>query len=234
MGARAWALAVLAMAGVAGCSSSSSSLSGLQSQYESVSSSVLPSVVQISSSTSTGSGVVFDSRGDIVTNAHVVTGARTVEVMRASDGHKFTGRVVGLSTSNDIAVVRVTDDPSALHAASFDSAGVSVGQIVLAMGSPLGLTGTVTQGIISGNNRTVTEASASGQAAVTLENTIQTSASINSGNSGGPLVNLSHQVVGINTAAARDPQAGAAPGIGFAIPASTAESIAKKIIDAAG
>lgn len=231
MGARAWVLVLGAVAGAAGCSSSST---GLQSQYESTSSSVLPSVVQITTPTSTGSGVVFDSKGDIVTNAHVVSGAKAVEVMRASDGHKFAARVLGFSTSNDIAVVRVTDDASSLKAAGFDTSGVSVGQIVLAMGSPLGLTGTVTQGIISGDNRTVSEASASGQAAVTLENTIQTSASINSGNSGGPLVNLSNQIVGINTAAARDPQAGAAPGIGFAIPASTAESIANKIIDAAG
>jgi putative serine protease PepD len=231
MGARAWLLAFpVAGVALAGCSSSSP---GLQSQYQSVSASVLPSVVQISTPTSTGSGVVFDSQGDIVTNAHVVAGARTVEVMRASDGRTFAGRVLGTSTANDIAVVRVTEDASSLHAAAFDTSAVSTGQIVLAMGSPLGLTGTVTQGIISGNNRKIAEASASGEAVTTLENAIQTSASINSGNSGGPLVNLSNQVVGINTAAARDPQAGAAPGIGFAIPASTAESIAKQIISAA-
>jgi putative serine protease PepD len=233
MGARAGILAAFlaAVALAAGCSSSPSDL---QSQYESVSSNVLPSVVQITSSTSTGSGVVFDSSGDIVTNAHVVSGATVVQVTRASDGHKFTGRVIGRSTTDDLAVVRVTADASSLHPADFDTSGVSVGQIVLAMGSPLGLTGTVTQGIISGENRTVQEATATGQDATTLQNAIQTSASINSGNSGGPLVNLSGQVVGINTAAARDPQAGAAPGIGFSISASTAKTIADKIIAAVG
>lgn len=227
--------------GLAGCGSSSfassssfSSGSDLQSQYESVVASVLPSVVQISSSSGTGSGVVFDSRGDIVTNAHVVSGSSTVKVTRASDGRTFSGRVIGMSSANDVAVVRVTANASELHPAAFSTSGVKIGQIVLAMGSPLGLTGTVTQGIISGENRTVAESSASGEQVTTLKDAIQTSASINSGNSGGPLVNLSNQVTGIATAAARDPQAGAAPGIGFAIPAATAKTIADKIIAAAG
>jgi putative serine protease PepD len=232
MGARVGTLAafLVALALAAGCGSSSADL---QSQYESVSSNVLPSVVQITSSTSTGSGVVFDSSGDILTNAHVVSGATMVQVTRASDGEKFTGRVLGRSTGDDVAVVRVTQNASSLQPADFDTSGVSTGQIVLAIGSPLGLTGTVTQGIISGENRTVQEATASGQDVTTLKNAIQTSASINSGNSGGPLVNLSDQVVGITTAAARDPQAGAAPGIGFAISATTAKSVADQIISAA-
>jgi putative serine protease PepD len=229
------AAGLIAGGAVAGCGSSSatSSISSLQSQYESVATSVLPSVVQITTSTSTGSGVVYDSDGDIVTNAHVVSGASTVKVTRASDGHTFSGRVLGLSRADDVAVVRVTDGASELHPAAFSTSSVRTGQIVLAMGSPLGLTGTVTQGIISGENRTVSEASASGQDATTLKDAIQTSAPINSGNSGGPLVDLSDQVTGITTAAARDPEAGAAPGIGFAIPAATAKTIAEKIIAAA-
>jgi putative serine protease PepD len=233
--------AVAAVALVAGCSSSSTSGGGpvsggasdLETQYETVASHVLPSVVQISSTSGTGSGVVFDSHGDIVTNAHVVGHATTVKVLRATGSDEFVGRVIGLAVSQDLAVVRVTSGVSSLKPVPFDTATPRTGQIVLAMGSPLGLTGTVTQGIISGNNRTVEEASSTGSTFTTLENAVQTSAPINSGNSGGPLVSLSGQVVGINSAAARDPQAGAAPGIGFAISAATAKSIATKLIASA-
>jgi S1-C subfamily serine protease len=230
------------VAAAAGCGSSSSTASltvsdgaaTLQSQYESVVSNVLPSVMQIGSSAGTGSGVVYDDKGDIVTNAHVVGDATAVKITRASNGETFAGRVIGKSVSNDVAVVRATSGVSSLHPVGFDAGSVRTGQIVLAMGSPLGLTGTVTQGIISGLDRNVVEGSASGETFTTLQNAIQTSASINSGNSGGPLVNLNGQVVGINSAAARDPEAGAAPGIGFSISAGNAEKVAKQLIAAAG
>lgn len=229
-------VAVAAVALVAGCSSSTTVATGpsdLQGQFEKVSNEVLPSVVQISGASTTGSGVVFDSDGDIVTNAHVIEHASTVKVLRATGGDQFVGHVLGVSVSEDLAVVRVTSGTSSLRPIAFDTADPRTGQIVLAMGSPLGLTGTVTQGIISGSNRTVQETSATGSAVTTLQNAVQTSAPINAGNSGGPLVSLSGEVVGIASAAARDPQAGAAPGIGFAISAATAKSVATQIIAAA-
>jgi putative serine protease PepD len=203
----------------------------LQEQYEEVIEHVLPSVVQINTSSATGSGVVYDDRGDIVTNAHVVGDSRQVEVLPSTGGETLIGRVLGADPADDLAVVRVTSDAGALHPATFGpSADVRAGQIVLAMGSPLGLTGSVTQGIISATRRTVTESEASGGGTTTIDDALQTSAAINGGNSGGALVNLDGQVIGIPTAAARDPEAGSAPGIGFAIPSDTVTDIAPKLI----
>ncbi len=109
---------------------------------------VLPSVVQ--TSTSQGSGVVYDSKGDIVTNAHVVGIAPTLQVGLASGGKPLAAEVVGVFAPDDLAVIKVASGSGALHAASFGrSASVRVGEIVLAMGNPLGLTGTVTDGIVS-------------------------------------------------------------------------------------
>ncbi|HVT69811.1 MAG TPA: trypsin-like peptidase domain-containing protein [Trebonia sp.] len=248
--AAAGAGAVLALlaAGLTGCTSGGTSGGGaaatatpvalgsgpaaaLQQQYEEVIRTVLPSVVQINTQSGTGSGVVYDDRGDIVTNAHVVGDATTVQVLPATQGNSLDARLVGKFAPDDLAVIRVTSGAGSLHPASFGrSEDIAAGQIVLAMGNPLGLTGSVTQGIISATGRTVSEASASGGAATTIADALQTSAAINGGNSGGALVNLSGQVVGIPTAAARDPEAGAAPGIGFAIPADVVTSIADQLI----
>ncbi|CAM5304663.1 hypothetical protein STENM36S_07319 [Streptomyces tendae] len=121
-----------------------------------------------------------------------------------------------------------------MKAARFgDSAKVEVGQVVLAMGSPLGLSSSVTQGIVSATGRTVTEGSSGGGTGATIANMVQTSAAINPGNSGGALVNLDGQVIGIPTLAATDPALGdsAAPGIGFAIPASTVTTVAGQIVE---
>ncbi len=204
---------------------------GLQSQYESVVASVLPSVVQIFTNDATGSGVVYDGKGDIVTNAHVVGDSATVKVVPATGGEPVTARVLGKFPAGDLAVIRVQSDAGKLKAASFgNSDDVKAGQIVLAMGNPLGLTGSVSQGIVSALSRTVSAAGTSGGEVTTITDAIQTTAAINGGNSGGALVSLSGQVIGIPTAAARDPQAGAAPGIGFAIPSDTATSIANQII----
>jgi putative serine protease PepD len=250
-GIGAGVLLVTAAAGLAGCTSSSSSgtadaassssASGsgsaaqsgpaLQQEYESVIKTVLPSVVQIITDTGTGSGVVYDDKGDIVTNAHVVGSASTVAVLPATGSSQFKARVLGTFATDDLAVIRVESGAGSLHAAAFGSSkGVTAGQIVLAMGNPLGLTGSVTQGIISATGRTVTEGSADGGSTTTIANALQTSASINGGNSGGALVNLDDQVIGIPTAAARDPQAGAAPGIGFAIPSDTVSLIVPQLI----
>jgi putative serine protease PepD len=203
--------------------------SALEQQYEQVVSRVLPSVVQISTAEGSGSGVVYDARGDIVTNAHVVGTATSLQVGLASGGKPLPATVVGVFAPDDLAVIRVQAGGGALHPASFGrSADVRVGEIVLAMGNPLGLTGTVTDGIVSATGRTVSEGQ--GSSAV-LISAIQTSAAINPGNSGGALVNLAGQVIGIPTLAATSPQlGGAAAGIGFAIPSDTVTSIAAQLI----
>ena len=190
---------------------------------------MLPSVVQISTSSGSGSGVVYDTKGDIVTNAHVVGTATALQVGLASGGKPLAAEVVGVFAPDDLAVIRVQTGAGSLHPASFGrSASVRVGEIVLAMGNPLGLTGTVTDGIVSATGRTVSEGA--GQLGV-LISAIQTSAAINPGNSGGALVNLAGQVIGIPTLAATSPQlGGAAAGIGFAIPADTVTSIAGQLI----
>ncbi|TVZ07436.1 PDZ domain-containing protein [Trebonia kvetii] len=210
---------------------SSGAASSLEQQYEQVVSRVLPSVVQISTSEGSGSGVVYDARGDIVTNAHVVGTATTLQVGLASGGKPLAATVVGVFAPDDLAVIRVQAGAGSLRPASFGrSASVRVGEIVLAMGNPLGLTGSVTDGIVSATGRTVSEGQ--GSSAV-LISAIQTSAAINPGNSGGALVNLAGQVIGIPTLAAADPQlGGAAAGIGFAIPSDTVTSIAGQLIAA--
>jgi S1-C subfamily serine protease len=251
-GGRTWAAvtgAVLAGAvlagGVSACTSTTTSgpagtsalgagpASALQQEYQDVIKGVLPSVVEISTSQAIGSGVVYDDKGDIVTNAHVVGDAHTVQVLASGSGTGLQATVVGKFAPDDLAVIKVTSDAESLHPAHFgNSADAATGQIVLAMGSPLGLSGTVTQGIISATGRTVTEGAASGGAPTTLVGALQTSAAINSGNSGGALVNLAGQVIGIPTAAAQNPSAGGqAPGIGFAIPSDTVTNIAGQLID---
>jgi S1-C subfamily serine protease len=201
----------------------------LQRQYEHVVSQVLPSVVQIITPQGSGSGVVYDRDGDIVTNAHVVGTARSVQVSPASGGKALPAAVTGVFPPDDLAVIRVKRGARSLRPASFGHSGlVRVGDIVLAMGNPLGLTGTVTDGIVSATGRTVSEGE--GSSAV-LISAIQTSAAINPGNSGGALVDLSGQVIGIPTLAASDPQlGGAASGIGFAIPSDTITRIASQLI----
>jgi putative serine protease PepD len=209
---------------------SSSPAAQLQDSYEAVVRAVLPSVVQISTANSTGSGVVYDSSGDIVTNAHVVGDAKTVEVLPASGKSMLTANVIGEFEPDDLAVIRVTKDASTLKVATFgNSDNAAIGEIVLAMGNPLGLTDSVTQGIISATGRTVSSNEPGGAALIT--SAIQTSAAINPGNSGGALVTLQDQVIGIPTLAARLPEAGgAAPGIGFAIPSNTVRNIAGQLI----
>jgi putative serine protease PepD len=199
--------------------------SELQQQFVSVVAKVGPSVVVIETASGLGSGVVFDDHGDIVTNAHVVGTDRRFRVTTAS-GERLDATLVGAFTPNDLAVVRVTGDH--LSPATFGtSAKLVVGDVVLAIGNPLGLQSSVTEGIVSATGRTVAEP---GGAA--LPNVIQTSAPINPGNSGGALANLAGEVIGIPTLTATDPQiGGSAPGIGFAIPSDTAKDIATQLID---
>jgi putative serine protease PepD len=233
-------VAVLAVAaGLAACTSSGTGASTsstkattpLQDSYEAVVRAVLPSVVQISTSDSTGSGVVYDNKGDIVTNEHVLGGARKVDVLPASGTETLPADVIGEFKPDDLAVIRVTKDADKLKVAKFaNSDDTNIGEIVLAMGNPLGLTDSVTQGIISATGRTVSS-NEPGQGAL-ITSAIQTSAAINPGNSGGALVNLDEEVVDIPTLAARLPdQGGAAPGIGFAIPSNTVRNIANQLIE---
>ena len=200
--------------------------------YASVVRKVLPSVVLIRTEDGLGSGVVLDTKGNIVTNAHVAGNATRFQVQVAGDTAPRSARLVGTYPPDDLAVIRA-DDSSGLQPATFgDSGTVQAGDVVLAIGNPLGLSGSVTQGIISATDRAVTEPATDGSPAATLPGAIQTSAPINPGNSGGALVSASGQVVGIPTLAAGSPQGGGqAQGIGFAIPSNLARDIATQIID---
>jgi putative serine protease PepD len=171
-----------------------------------------------------GSGFVIDKRGDIVTNEHVVDGARTIRVT-FSDGTKASATVVGSDKTTDIAVVRVTGiKASMLTPLTFaDSAAVEAGDAVLAIGSPFGLAETLTTGIVSGTDRTIESPSGA-----TIGGAIQTDASINHGNSGGPLIDADGDVVGVNAQIESD--SGGSDGVGFAIPSNTARSVAQQII----
>ncbi|MEU6488127.1 trypsin-like peptidase domain-containing protein [Streptomyces sp. NPDC046887] len=204
----------------------------LEEDYRTVIREVLPSVVQIDAREGLGSGVVFDAKGNIVTNAHVVGDEKSFRVTVATGEEPLPARLVSSYPEQDLAVIRLERPPAGLKPARFgDSSKVEVGQIVLAMGSPLGLAGSVTQGIVSATDRTVSESQSGGGTGATLGNMVQTSAAINPGNSGGALVNLSGEIVGIPTLAAADPSVGsAAPGIGFAIPVSMVKNIAGQIV----
>jgi len=187
---------------------------------------VSPSVVKITtSSTSTdpfsgnqtdgvGSGIIYDGNGWILTNHHVVTGTDALKV-ELKDGRSFTGTVYGIDTLTDLAIVKV--DATGLPAASLGSSdALKVGQLVVAIGSPLGTYSfSVTSGIVSGKGRSIVLSDGS-----TISNLIQTDAAINPGNSGGPLADADGSVVGINTA-----MADGSNGIGFAIPIDIAKPI---------
>jgi putative serine protease PepD len=202
----------------------------LQQAFVSVVAKVRPEVVQITSTTngteSLGSGVVYDTSGDIVTNAHVVGSATSFQVL-FEDGQTTTATLVGSYPAGDLAVVRVRGGQHLQPASFGDSKALQIGDIVLAVGNPLGFSSSVTEGIVSFNGRSVQES-----ATVTLPSTIQTSASINPGNSGGALVDLAGDVIGIPTLAATDQSQGgtAAAGIGFAIPSDTVKLIAPQLI----
>jgi len=199
-------------------------VAALQNAFVSVFRRVSPSVVQISTSQGLGSGIVFDSQGDIVTNNHVVSGFKSFTVT-TSNGKKLTGKLVGAFPADDLAVIKVS--AGGLTPATFaDSSKLEVGDIVMAIGNPLGLASSVTEGIVSALNRTESEGGG-----VTLPNVIQTSAPINPGNSGGALVDISGRVVGIPTLGATDPEFGStAAGIGFAIPSNVVTDIAGQIV----
>ena len=188
---------------------------------------VMPSVVSItcrsSRSTSSGTGVIMDAAGYIITNAHVVEGALEIEVL-LTDGRKLEARCVGSDMLSDLAVLRVF--ATGLQPAEFgDSNALRVGDEVVAIGDPLGveLRGTMTNGIISGINRDIQ----SGNRTMTL---MQTTAALNTGNSGGPLVNCYGQVVGINTMKIGDyASTSGVEGLGFAIPITAVQTVLEQL-----
>ena len=183
-----------------------------------------PSVVEISTTEGLGSGVVYDARGDIVTNAHVV-GTSTSFTVQLANGKRVGAKLVGLFTPDDLAVIRL-DAASGVRAARFaDSNRLRVGDVTLAIGSPLGLSGSVTDGIVSSTGRAVSEGNG-----ILLPDTIQTSAAINPGNSGGALIDLAGNVIGIPTLAAGTSSGTEYAGIGFAIPSNTVKLIAPQLI----
>jgi S1-C subfamily serine protease len=170
-----------------------------------------------------GSGFVFDPRGYILTNFHVVAGAQSIEVV-LGDKTRFPAKFVGADQRNDVALIKI--DPKDKQLASLtlgDSSALLVGQKVLAIGDPFGFQTTLTTGVVSALGRTVQTSEAT-----FIDEAIQTDASINRGNSGGPLINTHGEVIGINSAIFAP--SGTAAGIGFAIPINTAKLIANDLI----
>ncbi|MFE1036381.1 S1C family serine protease [Streptomyces sp. NPDC058807] len=223
-----------------------------------VAASVSPSIVEISATSpagsSTGSGVIITGDGEIITNNHVVSGASSVKVT-TNDGKQYTAEVVGTDSSKDLALIKL-ENASGLKAATLgDSDALKVGQQVVAIGSPEGLTGTVTSGIVSALDRDVTVSTDEGRqqqqqgggwpfefggrefngdtgSSTTTYQAIQTDASLNPGNSGGALIDMNGNIVGINSAmySSAESSAGAGSvGLGFAIPINTVKADLAKL-----
>ncbi len=170
-----------------------------------------------------GSGFVYDDAGHIVTNYHVVQGGTSVSVT-FPDGSKYKATVVGTDPSSDLAVLKVDVPSSKLDPLPLgDSSALSVGEGVVAIGSPFGLEETVTSGIVSALDRTI-----SSETKFQIAGVIQTDAAINHGNSGGPLLNLAGQVIGVTTQIESD--SGGNEGVGFAVPSNTIKSVASQIL----
>jgi putative serine protease PepD len=170
-----------------------------------------------------GSGWVFDDQGHVVTNEHVVDGATKVTVA-FEDGTEVDATVVGSDTSTDVAVLKLASVPDSAKPLELGStSALELGDPLVAIGSPLGLQGTVTAGIVSGLGRDIEAPNG-----FTIDGAVQTDAALNHGNSGGPLLDLDGRVVGMNAQIASD--SGANSGIGYAIPVETVRSIAQQLI----
>jgi serine protease Do len=168
-----------------------------------------------------GSGVIFDKRGLVLTNFHVVKGADEITV-KLSDKREYRGQLLGTDPKTDLAVIRFQPDHELTVATLGNSEALRVGEWAIAIGNPFGLDQTVTVGVISATGR-------SDVGVATYENFIQTDASINPGNSGGPLLNLKGEVIGINTAIFS--QSGGSVGIGFAIPINMVKRVVDQLVD---
>jgi putative serine protease PepD len=176
-----------------------------------------------SGGTAQGTGYIYDSKGNIVTNEHVVSGSTSVNV-KLSDGSTYKATVVGADPSTDLAVLHINAPASKLVPLSLaDSSKVAVGDGVVAIGNPFGLDGTVTSGIVSALNREIVSPDST-----PIEGAIQTDAAINHGNSGGPLLDMQGNVIGITSQIQSD--SGGNDGVGFAVPSNTVRSIAGQLI----
>ncbi len=172
----------------------------------------------------TGSGFFWDDKGHIVTNLHVVNGAASANV-RLADGRDYPAELVGLSEAHDIAVLKInipSNPPAAIPVGT--SADLQVGQKVFAIGNPFGLDWTLTTGIVSALDRSLT-----GDDGVVIQHLVQTDAAINPGNSGGPLLDSAGRLIGINTAIYSP--SGASAGVGFAVPVDTVNRVVAQLID---
>lgn len=201
----------------------------IETQQEAAIAKIEPAVVELKVTTAQGqqigSGVIIDTKGDIVTNNHVVSGEQSIEVVLAN-GSTEQAQLVGTAAANDLAVVRIQPFAHMTVAQIGDSSRLVVGQEVLAIGNPLGITETATQGMVSALNRSVTES-----AGTTIPNAIQTDAAVNPGNSGGALVNLQGQLVGIPTLTAVNSESNTtANGVSFAIPSNLVATVVHQIL----
>lgn len=213
--------------------------------WEAVAAAVRPATVSIfvsgDNEAASGSGVIIDSEGHVITNQHVVSGYAEGGSITVTlhDGRLFTATIVGSDTTTDLAVLVLDEPPADLTAALLgDSTNLVVGEPVMAIGAPLGLADTVTTGVISALDRPVAVSggtdSQTGQSDVVVTNAIQIDASINPGNSGGPLFNAHGAVIGINSSIASlgsSPAEAGSIGLGFAIPVNLAKSVAAQIIE---
>ena len=207
--------------------STTTAVSAVTNVYNTASRGVVEITVQQSTGfeqgTAQGSGWVYDAAGHIVTNEHVVEGGGTVSV-RFWNGARYSAIVVGSDASTDLAVIKVNAPTSVLHPLQIgSSSNVQVGQPVVAIGSPYGLENSATAGIVSALHREMTAPNN-----FTIPDSIQTDAPINHGNSGGPLLNLAGQVIGINSQIKSD--SGENTGIGFAVPSNTVKSIVSQLL----
>jgi putative serine protease PepD len=172
-----------------------------------------------------GTGFEIDSKGDIVTNAHVVDGASSITV-KTEEGKSYTATLVGKDDTTDVAVIHIDAAAGDLHPLTFgDSSEMQVGDPVVAIGDPFGLTDSLSTGVVSALNRTITSPDNH-----PINNAIQTDAAINHGNSGGPLLNDQGQVIGITSQIYADDSTSGNVGIGFAVPSSTVERITSELI----
>jgi S1-C subfamily serine protease len=191
---------------------------------------VIPGVVSIRARSSIGSGFVFDTDGHVVTNQHVVEGSSQVEVAFSS-GYKTYGTVIGFDRDADVAVIKVSPPAGELHPLAIgDSSALVVGQPVVAIGNPFGLSGTMTLGVVSGLGRTQPSSQASGGGFFSTADIIQTDAAINPGNSGGPLFNLNGEVVGINQSIRTDTFSDAGNAVNSGVGFSISINLVKRIV----
>jgi putative serine protease PepD len=208
---------------------SNSSPNSAEAQQEAAISKVEPAVVELDVATNQGpaigSGVIIDQNGNIVTNDHVVNGEQSINAV-LSNGMTEQATLVGEDTGNDLAVVHIQPFAHMAVATIGNSSQLTVGQEVLVIGNPLGITETATNGIVSALNRSAQESNT-----VTLNNLIQTDAPINPGNSGGALINLQGQLMGIPTLTAINTESNTpANGVGFAIPSSSVQTVVARLL----